>query len=281
MAFGAGALLFALTIELFGHVPHHKESHGYGAAAAVILGAVAGGLLFDLLNQLLNNRGAFIRRLGNARKFVLNIKIQRLHGLIGHLHASPLFRDIPPKSLAKLGKRLYREEFAAGTTVFRQGDAGNAMYFLISGEAEVIRHREGDRDKELADLKAGDVFGEMALLNDAPRNAEVRARSALRVYKILRQDFEEIIRKDARILMMWGSITLITGVGAFLGATLIPQNPEGIMFYAVLGIEGLAAGAMLTVIAETMLPEAFEHGGAIVGFSTLLGFLSALMVKIA
>jgi len=45
------------------------------------------------------------------------------------------------------------------------------------------------------------------------------------------------------------------------------------------GIEGAAAGAMLTMIAETMLPEAYEQGGTIVGLATLAGFLAALFVK--
>ena len=48
----------------------------------------------------------------------------------------------------------------------------------------------------------------------------------------------------------------------------------------VLGIESLAAGAMLTMIAETMLPEAFEQGGSVVGLSTLAGFLATLFVKV-
>jgi len=43
--------------------------------------------------------------------------------------------------------------------------------------------------------------------------------------------------------------------------------------------EGLAAGAMLTMIAQTMLPEAYFKGGEIIGFSTLLGFLSAIFFK--
>jgi hypothetical protein len=42
-------------------------------------------------------------------------------------------------------------------------------------------------------------------------------------------------------------------------------------------IEGIAAGAMLTMIAETMLPEAFHKGGGIVGISTLAGFLAAVL----
>ena len=43
--------------------------------------------------------------------------------------------------------------------------------------------------------------------------------------------------------------------------------------------EGMAAGAMLTVVAETMLPEAFLKGGSVVGMTTLLGFLAAISLK--
>ena len=82
-----------------------------------------------------------------------------------------------------------------------------------------------------------------------------------------------------RILWMWGSLCLFTGLGAVIGVLLFPTHPTGTAFYWIAGIEGLAAGAMLTMIAETMLPEAFEQGGAIVGFSTLMGFLMALVVK--
>ena len=54
-------------------------------------------------------------------------------------------------------------------------------------------------------------------------------------------------------------------------------NPPTLFF--LFGIEGLAAGAMLTMIAETMLPEAYVQGGAVVGMSTLFGFLACLFVK--
>jgi zinc transporter ZupT len=84
----------------------------------------------------------------------------------------------------------------------------------------------------------------------------------------------------SRIMVMWGSICVMTGIGAFVGASLLPAQPEGAVFYFVLGIEGLAAGAMLTMIAESMLPEAFEQGGSIIGLSTLAGFLVTLIVKV-
>jgi len=83
-----------------------------------------------------------------------------------------------------------------------------------------------------------------------------------------------------KIFLMWGSICIMTGIGVFLGAFLFPAEREGSIFFFVLAIEGFAAGAMLTMIAETMLPEAYEHGGAIVGLATLAGFLTILLVKV-
>ncbi|MDP2646374.1 MAG: hypothetical protein Q8P24_15660 [Desulfobacterales bacterium] len=84
-----------------------------------------------------------------------------------------------------------------------------------------------------------------------------------------------------KIFWMWMSLCVMTGIGALMGALIFPAHPVGALRYFISGIEGLAAGAMLTMIAETMLPEAFEHGGgAIVGLSTLIGFLAALGVKI-
>ncbi len=75
--------------------------------------------------------------------------------------------------------------------------------------------------------------------------------------------------KIAKILWMWTSLMVMTGIGAALGAVLLEQAP--VMVFAL--IEGIAAGAMLTMVAETMLPEAFHKGGGIVGISTLAGFL--------
>ena len=76
-----------------------------------------------------------------------------------------------------------------------------------------------------------------------------------------------------RIMAMWIALTLITGIGA--GAIFF-ENAEPHLFAL---IEGLAAGAMLTMIAETMLPEAYFKGGSVVGMSTLMGFLVAIYSK--
>jgi len=80
---------------------------------------------------------------------------------------------------------------------------------------------------------------------------------------------------------MWISLCLLTGIGALVETIILPAHPTGAAVYVVFAIEGLAAGAMLTMIAETMLPEAYEPGGrGVVGLSTLAGFLAAMAVKL-
>jgi zinc transporter ZupT len=79
----------------------------------------------------------------------------------------------------------------------------------------------------------------------------------------------------ARVMVMWTSLMLITGIGAALGSQFFMG--AGPTAFAL--VEGLAAGAMLTMIAETMLPEAYIKGGSVVGMSTLMGFLVAIFSK--
>jgi zinc transporter ZupT len=81
---------------------------------------------------------------------------------------------------------------------------------------------------------------------------------------------------NLKILMMWSSIMIITGLGAFTG-NIFFENVSPAAFSLV---DGMAAGAMLTMIAQTMLPEAFHIGGSVTGLSTLGGFLATLLFKV-
>eukprot|EP00419_Tripos_fusus_P021332 CAMPEP_0172756122 /NCGR_PEP_ID=MMETSP1074-20121228/161177_1 /TAXON_ID=2916 /ORGANISM="Ceratium fusus, Strain PA161109" /LENGTH=646 /DNA_ID=CAMNT_0013589331 /DNA_START=162 /DNA_END=2102 /DNA_ORIENTATION=- len=84
------------------------------------------------------------------------------------------------------------------------------------------------------------------------------------------------------ILGMWLTITLTTVVGGIIGAVAFPpgSDQEPATRYFVAAVEGVAGGAMLTMIAQTMMPEAFEQGGDVVGLSCLVGFLCALSTKL-
>jgi zinc transporter ZupT len=69
---------------------------------------------------------------------------------------------------------------------------------------------------------------------------------------------------------------IVTGLGAFSG-NIFFENVSPVSFAFV---DGMAAGAMLTMIAETMLPEAFHIGGTVTGLSALAGFLATLLFKV-
>ncbi|MBK7133287.1 MAG: cyclic nucleotide-binding domain-containing protein [Bacteroidales bacterium] len=81
---------------------------------------------------------------------------------------------------------------------------------------------------------------------------------------------------NMKIIMMWTSIMIVTGLGAFFGNVFF-ENVSPSVFALV---DGMAAGAMLTMIAETMLPEAFHIGGTVTGLSALAGFLATLLFKV-
>jgi zinc transporter ZupT len=78
-----------------------------------------------------------------------------------------------------------------------------------------------------------------------------------------------------KIITMWTSLMIMTGIGSALGSIFFTET-SATLFYLV---EGVAAGSMLTMVAETMLPEAYFKGSSIVGISTLFGFLAAIFFK--
>jgi zinc transporter, ZIP family len=80
--------------------------------------------------------------------------------------------------------------------------------------------------------------------------------------------------KKSRILWMWIAIALISGLASLAGYGLFQDaSPDTVAFVLT-----FAAGAILTMLADTMMPEAFEHGGKLVGVVTTLGFAVAFTI---
>jgi ZIP family zinc transporter len=80
--------------------------------------------------------------------------------------------------------------------------------------------------------------------------------------------------RSKRILFMWTVIALVSGIASLVGYSAFRHSsPDTIAF-----IDAFAAGAILTMLADTMMPEAYEHGGKLVGVVTTLGFAVALVI---
>jgi ZIP family zinc transporter len=79
-----------------------------------------------------------------------------------------------------------------------------------------------------------------------------------------------------RVLWMWGALVLVSAACAGLGYLAIQNLPGTNGIYA----QAFAAGAMLTMLADAMMPEAFEHGGILVGLFTVLGFILSATLSV-
>ncbi len=88
-----------------------------------------------------------------------------------------------------MSETIYSRKFAAGEEIFRIGDQGRNAYFIEKGRVEITNPRDGE-DLVLATLGVGEIFGEMSMIDDAPRSATVRAL----------EDTEVIIIQRSRIM---------------------------------------------------------------------------------
>lgn len=101
---------------------------------------------------------------------------------------------LPMANISALLQRLEAIAVWAGDVIIREGDEGDYYYLIDSGRAQVTR-RVGGVDMPLADLKAGDVFGEEALLSGAKRNATVTMKSNGVLLRLGRQDFLALLQE--------------------------------------------------------------------------------------
>jgi CRP-like cAMP-binding protein len=386
LAFGAGTLIFALAVEIV------AGSVTKGGFFSVGSGMILGGLGFEVVNHLLNQRGAFLRKVSVAAQYIAVERKRREHALLKRLAHVHLLQSLPPQDITPLVRASRLVDLRAGEELFREGEAGSSLYLIDKGELEVIRG--GQR---VAILTPGETVGEMAVVTGAPRSATIRALRDSSLFYIPKPAFDDLVQSAARvrdrvsdliklrteelkahllvshaeaddwlatasdrlgeddlggttpeeiqeaageqrhawlgiwmgnlldsipeaialgatvtavgvvswpllagifldnmpaamssagimrtagmprrrIQVMWWSIVIVSGVFSALGNwLLLGASPTAIGF-----VSGTAAGAMLVMIAETILPEAYERGGAIVGLATLAGFLAALTVK--
>jgi CRP-like cAMP-binding protein len=113
----------------------------------------------------------------------------RQSDLIAHLGEVPLFSHCSKRDLQTLARNTEVLEFPEGARVVSQGEAGNAFYVLLDGSAIVARN--GQR---VGELLPGDYFGELALLDPAPRNADVVAQTPVSVARLLVKPFRQMLR---------------------------------------------------------------------------------------
>ena len=262
-AFGAGALLSALAIEL---VAPSIDAFMRAASPEIradeirnfyhlVVGAFAGGIVFVLLDWVLIEHGGYLRK---TAYLISKLMHERAHLPQTHVQPLPTGEELEAKHASHgnaamaiwLGNLLdgLPESFVVGTvlmaTVAASAQTGAPIVFW-----DVLPYT----------LLAG------LFLSNLPEALSSSAQMRMQGMSV------------QRILIMWLSLVLMTGMAAALGAVL----GEWVPHHAMVFIEGLAVGAMLTMICAAMLPEAAHLAPPNwVGLATLSGFFSALLFKV-
>jgi signal transduction histidine kinase len=111
------------------------------------------------------------------------------------LESSKLFSRLPPAELARLGKIAREMQFAAGQEIFKEGNPGNGVYVVKSGQVQISTFiGTGDR-VVFSKVMPGDVFGEMSLLDDQPRSACASVDCDTCVYFVPRDEMVAMLKR--------------------------------------------------------------------------------------
>ena len=105
----------------------------------------------------------------------------------------PLFQDLPEADLQKLSEGVESVSLAKGKELFPEGSPGDRAYVIQQGEIEILKEASG-REVLLAVRESGEVIGEMALLEEAPRNATARARSDSVLCAIEKEQLDRLLQ---------------------------------------------------------------------------------------
>jgi CRP/FNR family transcriptional regulator, cyclic AMP receptor protein len=96
----------------------------------------------------------------------------------------PFFEGLTPEALALIANATTEESHATGTKIFQYGDVGDKLFVLLEGRVRISREMAGMGEEALAVLGPGEVFGEMSLIDEAPRSADARVHEDL-AYEVL------------------------------------------------------------------------------------------------
>jgi CRP-like cAMP-binding protein len=108
------------------------------------------------------------------------------------LDSHPLLANLAPEKLARVAKAGEIESYNANETIVAEGSLGDALFLILSGEVAVHRGAQ-----TFATLSAGEFFGEMSLVEPAPRSATVTSMSATFLFRLPHDSLRAMLTEDA------------------------------------------------------------------------------------
>src|SRR5437867_1726085 len=129
------------------------------------------------------------------------------------LKSVAIFRDLDDEELAQVADVCKDEKFVSGEYIFREGEHGNRLYLIVEGEVRISRDVPGSGEEALAVLKAGALFGEMAVFDRSERSTHAISNGGTTALTITRPDFEMLLdfNRDLAYKVLWACVRLLSG----------------------------------------------------------------------
>ncbi|CAG8976310.1 hypothetical protein HYALB_00005716 [Hymenoscyphus albidus] len=131
------------------------------------------------------------------RRILMDSTFQRRRLYESFLEEVPLLSTLTKYERSKIADALETQKFPEGTTIIQEGDVGEAFYLLESGEAEAFKNGTSNPVKH---YHKGDYFGELALLDDKPRQASVISKTEVKVATLGKDGFQRLLGPVASIM---------------------------------------------------------------------------------
>lgn len=146
--------------------------------------------------------------------------------VVGLLQQVDLFAGLPDDDLRRIADIVQGATVPAGETLFEEGEPGDAFYIVFSGAMQILKARPDGSEEKLAVRRKGEGFGEMALLNDAPRSATARALEATQLIAVPREAFQTLLGGDSLALRMMRVLsTALRALGVRFASVEKIQDP--------------------------------------------------------
>ena len=122
------------------------------------------------------------------------------------LLSMPFFSSLSSEQLRKVALIAQEQTVSSGEVFIRQGDTGNSLYIIMSGQVKVFRTSSSGMETVLALRGPGNSIGEMALLTDEPRSASVQATQESSLLIITKDDFDQLLGENLALAQIFVKI---------------------------------------------------------------------------
>lgn len=191
-AFGGGALLAALVIDLVG------SAREKGHIVELVVGSIIGSLFFTFINNIVNNSGGFLRKNSTIVAHLTQRESRHFEQRITRLKRIGIFRDLPQRWQQQVAQLLLVAYFPKGITLYRQGDLSESLYIINKGKVDLL-DPQADSTPFL-NLSTNDVFGKLAFLTGTPHQTVAVTTEDTKLEILHRSDFEDLLEISPDLL---------------------------------------------------------------------------------